>query len=152
MAIRMLDTEHLTAVAFGAGDALVTGKVTGSGPGGIPWPVLYEGAGVVAGFFGEKVGIPAQVRDSVLISSLALAGARLTRAALAGKLMSGPKAWGGDHAYGGDYSSLSDGSGGGGQAVLPGPARLRVMNQARGGGFSLTGSAVPFLEPAGVAG
>ena len=151
MAIRLLDTEHLVAVGFGAGDALVTSKAVGTGPGGVPWPVLYEGAGVLAGFFGEKVGVRGAARDALLISSLTLVGARLTRNALAGRLMAGPKAWGGDYDA---SSSVSTGGGPAPLAQLPGPAKLRMLNQAgaRGGGFSIAGASVPFFEPAGVAG
>lgn len=158
MGIRLLDTEHLVAVGFGAGDALVTAKVKGMGPGGIPWPVLYEGVGVVAGLFGSKVGIPPAVRDSVLISSLALAGSRLSRVAMAGKLMTGPKAWGGDSA-GGDFN-FGDPSQATGGAALPagsfpaafaGRPGLRALT-GRGGGWSISGAQVPFAEAPGVLG
>lgn len=139
------------AAGFGAGDALVTSKVAGAGPGGIPWSVYYEGAGIAAMLFGGRVGIPAEVRDSVGLSAIALAGARLTRAALSGKLMSGPQAWGGDQLVGGDYS-LADGSGGG--AALPGAhvARIRALSAGRGGGWNTTGDLVPFKEAPGVMG
>jgi hypothetical protein len=156
MAIRLLDTEHLTALGFGAGDALVTAKVTGTGPGGIPWPVYYEAAGVAVMFFGDKVGLPAGVRDSAGISALALLGARVTRAAVKGQLMSGPRAWGGDQGdVGGDFLSGGNGYGdnsGGGRA-LPPAAKVRLMQGQRvGGGFSISGLPVAFSEPAGVAG
>jgi hypothetical protein len=139
------------ALGFGAGDALIAGKVAGMGPGGIPWPVLYEGAGVAVGFFGSKVGVPVEVRDTLLISSLSLAGARVTRAALAGKLMSGPKAWGGEGDVGGDYS-FADSSSGGGRA-LPAARSIRALPGSRvGGGWSVSGGFVPLAEAPGVAG
>lgn len=149
MGVRML--EGSVALGFGAADALIASKVVGTGPGGIPWPVLFEGAGVAVGFFGSKVGVPVEVRDTTLIAALALAGTRLTRSALAGKLMSGPKAWGGD-AHGGDYfagGDYSDPSVGGGRATT---RSIRALPGSRGGGWSVSGGFVPLAEAPGVAG
>lgn len=120
------------ALAFGAADAAVTAKVSGTGPGKVPWPVYLEGAGIAAGFFGGSIGIPAEARDSLLLSALALAGARVTRLAMAGKLAQGPAAWGGDgDTYPALVASGGDGMGGG----FSGASRARLLG--RGGGFSL---------------
>jgi hypothetical protein len=138
------------ALAVGAGDALVTSKVTGTGPGGIPWAVYFESAAVAAGIFGGKIGIDADVRDPLLLSGLALAGARLTRVAAVGKLMSGPKAWGGE---GGDFGSAdaSLASGGRGIAAIAGRPAVRLLpgRAAVGGSISLYPAQ---QEMAGVAG
>lgn len=155
MGVRLL--EGGVALGFGAGDALIASKVAGMGPAGIPWPVYYEAAGVAAGLFGRKVGIPAEVGDVAMIAALSLGGARLTRAALAGKLMSGPRAWGGD-AHGGDYTGgYLDGSGGlatGGVAAYATPRSIRALPgiAGRGGGWSVSGGYVPLAEAPGVAG
>lgn len=128
------------AVGFGAADALITAKVTGAGPGRIPWPVYFEAAGVAAGFFGDKVGIPTEVRDVVGISALALAGSRLARVAMAGNLAKGPSAWGGDYTL---PAATSTGGGGGGAL----PSSRRNIRQLPGmGGVStwdLTASEAP---------
>jgi hypothetical protein len=144
MGVRLL--EKSVALGFGAGEALVAGKVAGSGPGGIPWPVYYEAAGVAAMLFGDKIGIQAEVRDTVGIAALSLAGARVTKAALAGKLMSGPKAWGGD-GEGGDLFAADPGAAAGG-----GARSIRQLQNGRGGGWSVTGTYVPLAEAPGVAG
>jgi hypothetical protein len=133
--VRLL--EGGVALGFGAGDALVASKVTGMGPGGIPWTVYYEAVGIAAGLFGDKVGLSSEIRDPLLFSALSLAGVRATRAALAGKLMSGPKAWGG-HGEGGDVFGTwagDPGSGGMAYPAIAGP-RVRAM-PGRGGGFSV---------------
>jgi hypothetical protein len=93
------------AVGFGAADAAITKKVTGTGPGKIPWSVYFEAAGIALGFFGGTLGLGADVRDPVLISSLALAGQRATRYAMAG-VLTNPAGWagaGGDGGDGGPY-------------------------------------------------
>lgn len=152
MGVRML--EGGVALGFGAGDALIAAKVAGMGPGGIPWPVYYEAAGIAAGLFGSKLGIPAEVGDVAMIAALSLGGARLTRSALAGKLMVGPKAWGGD-AHGGDYSGgyLDGGVATGGVAFAT-PRSIRALPgiAGRGGGWSVSGGYVPLAEAPGVAG
>jgi hypothetical protein len=77
------------------------------------------------------------VRDTLLLSALGLAGARVTRAAIAGKLMVGPKAWGGD-AHGGDFMAGDIAAGGDYDASMGGAGRSRVRAlPGRGGGFSL---------------
>jgi hypothetical protein len=126
------------ALGFGAVDALVSSKVT-QAPAGIPASVILEGVGVAAGLWGDKVGLDADVRDPLLLGALAMAGARLTRAAAAGKLMAGPKAWGGDPFYststGGDFAD----PGMGGARSMPAPPAVRVLpgQVARGGGYQL---------------
>jgi hypothetical protein len=150
MGVRLL--EGGVALGFGAGDALIASKVSKMGPGGIPFPVYYEAAGVAAMLFGNKIGISPEVRDVVGIAALSLAGARVTRAALAGKLMSGPKAWGGD-AHGGDFFSADPGTGGGGPAAaFPTSRTIRALPGGRGGGWSVSGGYVPIAEAPGVAG
>ena len=147
MGVRLL--EGGIAVGFGAGDALVASKVAGTGPGGIPWTVYYEAAGVATMLFGAKVGVSAEVRDTVGIAALSLAGARVTRAAVAGKLMAGPKAWGGDGEGGDFYGDPGDGAGGG----APSSRSIRALpGSNRGGGWSVTGGYVPLAEAPGVAG
>jgi len=86
--------EGAVAVGFGAADAMVQSK-TGTGPGGVPWVVIFEGAGAAAGLFGDKIGVPSEMRDPLAFASLSLIGARLAHAAQAGTLAQGPKAWGG---------------------------------------------------------
>lgn len=144
MAVRLLHGG--VALGFGAADAFVSSKVAQMGPGGIPFSVYLEAAGVVAGIWGDKVGVSADVRDPLLLSALGLAGARLTRAAMANKLMAGPKAWGGDPFYGtstgGDFNSVGgmyDGSGGAAQtpAIAARSVRLLPGRAAVGGGYSL---------------
>lgn len=97
--------EGAVAVAAGAVDALVQSKVAGSGPGGIPWIVYAEAGMVGAGLFGDKIGLPSEVRDPLAFAGLTLAGARLTHAAAGGALLQGPKAWGGAV---GAYSARQD--------------------------------------------
>jgi hypothetical protein len=135
------------AVGFGAADALVTAKITTKGPGNIPWPVYLEGAGIAAGFFGEKVGLPVEVRDTVMVSALALAGARLTRVAMAGNLAKGPSAWGGDYNL---PAAAASGAGGGGNTPLLGGGRRNIRALPGVGGVS-TWDAGAFEQP-GVAG
>ena len=118
---------------------MVAAKVARMGPGGIPFPVYYEAAGLALGFFGDKVGVGAEIRDTVLVSSLALLGSRVARAGLAGKLMAGPKAWGGE---GDGYANIGAGGGEGGDYDLGGVpgggrSRVRMLPGARGGGFSV---------------
>jgi len=140
MAVRLV--ESAIAAGFGAGDALIQAKVKTKGPGNIPWGVIYEASGIAVGFFGDKVGLGADVRDSVLLASMALAGARLTRVSLAGNLAKGPSAWGGD------FMSDPGGAAGGGAAV---PAHPSVRLLAGHGGDSLPGT-YPVMESPGVAG
>lgn len=137
------------AVGFGAADALIAAKVTGTGPGRVPWPVYFEAAGIAAGFFGDKVGIPTEVRNTAMVSALALAGARLTRVALAGRLAQGPSAWGGDFIAGasGDPSLAS---GGGGSTPLLGGGRRNIRALPGMGGVSTWDSSA--FEAPGVAG
>lgn len=140
------------ALGFGAADALISAKVATSGPFGVPVPVLLEGAAVAAGLWGDKVGLPADVRDPLLLSALGLAGARLTKVALRGQLASGPRAWGGDL----DLAADAGGRGGdagrsGAIAQLPARSGVRMLpgRVAVGGAFSLYPGA---QESAGVAG
>jgi hypothetical protein len=144
---RFFRAEHLGAAGLGALEAAVG---TRPGPMGISAAVYTEGAGLAVGFFGGMLGIPAELRDGVLSGALALAAKRVTSAAISGKLLAGPKAWGGDgDSYpaiaGGDYGG--DGlQGGGGGRVFRG-AGPRLLG--RGGGFSLYPVS---QEAAGVAG
>lgn len=123
-------------VGFGAVDALVATKVTTKGPGGISWPVYLEGAGVLAGLFGNKIGLNTEHADALAISALTLAGARLARAAATGALMQGPRAWGGD----GDASAMFDS--GASAPALPGSAaasiRLLPGRTAQQSAFSMS--------------
>ena len=89
------------AVGIGAADAAIAKKVTGTGPGKVPWAVYFEAAGIAAGVFGGTLGLGSDIRDPILISSLALAGQRATRYAMAGVLMN-PAGWAG---AGGDGDS-----------------------------------------------
>lgn len=130
------------ALAVGAGDALVAAKVGGTAPGGIPWPVAYELGGVLVGIIGGKVGVPTEARDTVLLSSLALLGARGARVAMAGKLLSGPAAWGG--------VNTADAVGGGSHTMTAGAKRPQLVAAARGGGPG--GWYAPTSEAAGVVG
>lgn len=131
--------EKGVAFAFGAGDAVIAAKAPGMGPGGIPWPVYYEAAGLAVGFFGGKVGVSETTRDTVLIAALAQLGARGARVAMAGKLMQGPKAWGGaEGGYGsGDVLSPGDAGTGGAGAGAGRPRLLTAGKSAQGGGFSV---------------
>ena len=131
--------EKAVALGFGAGDAVVASKVPGMGPGGIPWPVYYEAAGLAIGFFGNKVGVSEATRDTVLIAALAQLGARGARVAMAGKLMLGPRAWGGaEGGYAsGDMTSPGDAGTGGAPAMSAGRPRLLAGARAQGGGFSV---------------
>jgi hypothetical protein len=101
-------TEGAVALAVGAADAFIEDK--GNGPGGIPWVVLLDGVALLGGLFGEKVGLGPEIRDPMAFAALAVAGARLTDAAQAGKLAAGPKSWG---------ASLGAYSSGVGAANLP---------------------------------
>lgn len=137
MGVRM--TEGVIAALAGAGDALVTSKVSIHLPGGVPPAVAYEGLLIVGGLFGDKVGISREHADAALIAGLTLGGARVTRVALAGKLMSGPAAWGG---AGGDPTyALSAGSSGGDQLAAGGAGarsvRLLAGRRAGVGGASI---------------
>lgn len=148
MSIKLV--EGAVAAGFGAADALVAAKVKGTGPGGIPWAVLLEGAGIAIGLVGEKVGIQSEVRDPILFASLTLAGARLSRAASSGNLMSGPKAWGGVAAD--TYRPAMGAGGGGGAAFRDGStANLRLLPGRTAGMGPFTTSPTLF-EAAGVTG
>lgn len=87
---------RIVAVGVGAADALAAAKIP-QAPLGVPAPVWLEALAVGLGFWGERVGIRGQSKDALLVSGLALAGARLTRVAMTGKLAAGPRAWGGDN-------------------------------------------------------
>ena len=143
-------THGAVAFGFGAADALVTSRLTKLGPGGIPFSVYLEAAGVVAGVWGDKVGLNADVRDPLLLSALGLAGARLTRATLSNKLMAGPRAWGGDYLSAGgdgDYSMLAAG---GSPALVAAPGRVRLLpGRAVGGSIGIYPAQ---QEMAGIAG
>lgn len=120
------------AIAVGAADALVTANVKQMGPGGIPFPVYLEAGAIVLGLVGDKVGVPSDARDALLISGLALGGARLTRVAAKGSLMAGPKAWGGD--FTGD-----PGTGGAPSQQIPARPGVRLLpsRAQAGGGFGI---------------
>lgn len=155
MGVRM--TEAAVAVGFGAADAFVTAKVSGAAPGGIPWPVVLEGVGLLGGLFGDKVGLGADVHQPLFFAAASLAGARLTRAAVSGKLMSGPKAWGGVGVVGNadpmytlsaGAADMPPGSLGGGAGSVRLLAGRAIGGRARGGA-----SVYPAMsETAGVAG
>lgn len=133
------------AVGFGAIDAVVSAKVA-QAPLGVPAPVWLEGLGVAAGWFGGKVGIDADIRDPLLVSSLALAGSRLTRVAMAGKLAQGPRAWGGDM----DAAAAALPAAGGRGSLPAGRPAVRALGPgAVGGSLSLY---PPLQERSGVAG
>jgi hypothetical protein len=135
--------ETLGAAGIGAIEAAVGAR---PGPAGISAAVYTEAAGLALGFFGGAVGLPAELRDGIMFGSLALAAKRVTGAAMTGKLMQGPKAWGGD---GDSYPAIAGGGdymGGGGNARIFG-AGPRLLG--RGGGFSLYPVS---QEAAGVAG
>jgi hypothetical protein len=131
------------AVGVGAADALLTSKVSRRGPGGISFAVYLEALSVAAGLWGGRVGVDADVRDSLLLAGLTLGGARLTNAAAKGQLMAGPKAWGGDPFYGtstgGDYGQGGMFDNAGGAPSLPAPRAVRVLpgRAAVGGGYSI---------------
>jgi hypothetical protein len=104
--------ESLTAVGFGAADAVVGAKVTKKLPGNISAQVALEGAGILFGLFGQKLGFGADVRDPVMISALALAGARGAKLAMAGNLFK-PGQW----SSVGGYDGFA--AGGAAGAVIP---------------------------------
>lgn len=131
------------AVGFGAIDAIITSKVKSAGPGGIPWPVIYEVGGLAVGMFGGKVDVPSEVRDTVLVSSLALLGSRGARLAMSGKLLAGPKAWGG--------INTADAVGGHAPSAATAARQLRALPGGRGG-IGPGGWYAPQREAAGVVG
>lgn len=152
MGVRM--TEAAVAIGFGAVDAFVTAKVTATAPGGIPLPVVVEGAGVLGGLFGDKIGLGADIHQPLFFASAALLGARLTRAAVSGKLMSGPKAWGG---VGGDPTYALSAGMGGDQLALGGAGgsrSVRLLAGRRAGASAVGGASVypAVSEAPGVAG
>lgn len=85
--------EGAVAAGVGAADAFISDKA-GAGPGGIPWNVLYEGGVLAVGLFGDKLGISAEIRDPMAFAGITIAARRLVKAADAGTLAQGPKAWG----------------------------------------------------------
>ncbi len=84
--------EGAVAVGVGAADAFIEDK--GAGPGGVPWVVYFDGLAIGAGLFGERFGLAREIADPLAFAALAVAGARLTDAAQAGKLAQGPRSWG----------------------------------------------------------
>jgi len=111
----------------------------------VPWPVILEGAGVGVGFFHRQLKLDADLADPLFLSALTLAGARLTRNALSGKLLQGPRAWGGAE---GGVPAFGGVAGGG---ALPARPAIRALPSrvAVGGGFNLYPAT---QETAGVAG
>lgn len=160
--------ESLTAAGFGAADAAIAAKVTQKLPGNLSMSFGWEIAGVLAGVYGNKVGLGEKTRDPIMFAALGALGARAARLAMAGKLLQ-PSQWGvggaGD-GIGGD-GGMSDGSGAaasGGDAfggpapalgaVYRGPSnapgvRLLAPRGGMGGSFGLLPSTT---EAAGVAG
>jgi len=131
------------AIGLGAVDAYVATKVTARGPAGVPWQVILEGGAAGAALFHRQLGIDADIADPLGISALTLIGARTMRIALAGKLMAGPAAWGGDNTY----------QSGGQQGVFAIPRNAPVLSRAAATGLSPTLAAIlPMQEKSGVAG
>lgn len=147
-------TEAAVAVGFGAADALVASKISRTLPGGISAVTALEIGGVAVGLWGDKLGLSAEIHDPIFFSSAALLGARLTRAASAGKLLAGPSAWGG---VGGDPTyALSAGAAGGDMLPSGGvPSRsVRLLAGRRAGSAAVGGASVypAISESPGVAG
>lgn len=135
--------ESITAAGFGAAEQLIDSKVKQTLPGGIPMGVGLEVGGILFGLFGQKFGASASLRDPIMISALALAGARAVRLQQAGKLFQ-PSQWaavggGGDGSYGGD--PYSNAAAGGLSSRAPGVRRLGRGGQGMDiyGGYAETG-------------
>lgn len=147
MSVRLV--EHGLMAGFGALDVAVSAKTGTTGfPGPLnqKWSLYLEVAGIAAGLWGSKVGVPAEIRTSVAAGAFTMLGARAARYAMAGNLLK-PGSWagmGGD-ALGGDGDSgnaMQLGSGG----AAPGPV-LKIR-----GGVGGYPTYPPTSEAPGIAG
>jgi hypothetical protein len=137
--------ESLTAVGFGVVYDQVATRVTQKLPGGISADVGVLAAGALIGFFGQKVGLGADVRDPILMGTLALAGAKGSRLARAGTLMK-PSQWG--SAVGG-YDGFA--AGGAAPAVAAGRNWAPGVRRLGRGGMGMQSIYNAYPESGGVA-
>jgi hypothetical protein len=133
--------EALTASGFGAADAVIAAKVTQKLPGNIPMSVGFEAAGILVGMFGQKFGLGADIRDPIMISALALGGARAARLGMAGKLFQ-PSQWG---SVGGDGGGDSGYAAAASVPVLPASRAPGVRRIGGRGGYGI----YPYQEEMG---